>query len=166
MSNEQIYRNKKIRVGIPEGVNVIFGQTHFIKSVEDIYEALKTSSTSLKFGIAFCEASGKRLIRSDGNSNDLIEMAEKTAFDIGAGHTFIIYMKDGFPVNVLNQIKSVPEVCHIYCATANKLEVLVAETDLGRGVIAVIDGEPPVGIETDADKTERKEFLRKIGYKR
>jgi adenosine/AMP kinase len=166
MNNEPIYRSKKVRVNIPEGVNVIFGQTHFIKTVEDLYEALKTSSMSLKFGIAFCEASGKRLIRSDGNSNELIEMAEKAAFDIGAGHTFIVYLKDGFPVNVLNQLKSVPEVCHIYCATANQLQVLVAETDLGRGVIAVIDGEPPLGIETDDDKAERKEFLRKIGYKR
>lgn len=166
MSSEQVYRSKIVKIHPPEGINIIFGQSHFIKTVEDLYEVLKTSSLGIKFGIAFCESSGKRLVRSDGNSQELIEMAEKAAYDVGAGHSFFIYLKDAFPVNVLNQVKSVPEVCHIYCATANPLQVLVAETELGRGVIAVIDGESPLGIESGDDKTERKEFLRKIGYKR
>jgi uncharacterized protein len=157
---------KTVRVAIPDGTNVIFGQSHFIKTVEDLYEALISASTSLKFGIAFCEASGKRLIRSDGNNPELVRQAEKSAQEVGCGHTFFIYMKDGFPVNILNRVKEVQEVCSIFCATANPMQVIVAESDLGRGVMGVIDGEAPLGIETDADKKERVDFLRKIGYKR
>ncbi len=160
------FKTKVVKVEMPPDANVIFGQTHFIKTVEDLYEVLVESSPSVKFGIAFCEASQKRLIRTDGNNDDLIERAAKAAFDVACGHTFFIYMKEGFPVNVLNRIKNVSEVCRVFCATANPLEVIVAETDLGRGVLAVIDGLAPLGIETEADKKERMEFLRTIGYKR
>jgi adenosine/AMP kinase len=166
MASENRFKTHIVTVGIPEGMNVIFGQTHFIKTVEDLYEALVSSSPGLKFGIAFCEASQKRLVRTDGNAPDLIELAQKAAFDVGCGHTFFIYLKDGFPVNVLSRVKSVEEVCHVYCATANPLQVIVAATDLGRGVLAVVDGESPAGIETEEDKIERIEFLRNIGYKR
>ncbi|AAY80940.1 adenosine-specific kinase [Sulfolobus acidocaldarius] len=155
-----------VRVEIPEGTNVIIGQSHFIKTVEDLYEALASSSTSIKFGIAFCEASGKRLVRWDGNDEELIKIAQKTALAIGAGHTFIVYLKNGFPINVLNRIKSVEEVVRIFAATANPLQVLVAQTDQGRGIIGVVDGFTPLGVEGDAEIKERKEFLRKIGYKR
>jgi adenosine/AMP kinase len=164
--SENTYKTKIVRVDIPEGVNVIFGQTHFVKTVEDLYEALVTSSISIKFGIGFCEASQKKLVRSDGNDAEMIEAAEQAAFDVGCGHSFFVFLKDGFPINVLGRIKGVDEVCHIYCATANPLQVLVAETQLGRGVLAVVDGEVPVGIETDDDKKERVDFLKKIGYKR
>jgi adenosine/AMP kinase len=160
------FKIKVVKVAIPSDANIIFGQTHFIKTVEDLYEVLIEASPGLKFGIAFCEASQKRLIRTDGNNEDLIESAAKAAFDVGCGHTFFIYLKDGFPVNVLNRIKNVSEICQIFCATANPLEVIVAETDLGRGVLGVVDGQTPLGIETDEDKKERKEFLRTIGYKR
>ncbi len=166
MTNEQPFKTKVVRVSVPEGVNLIFGQSHFIKTVEDLYETLITAGGALKFGIAFCEASGKRLVRTDGNSPEMIAMAQTAAFDVGCGHSFFIYLKDGFPINVLNRVKEVQEVCRIYCATANPLQVIVAETDQGRGVLAVIDGEPPVGIETESDKQERTAFLRKIGYKR
>ena len=163
---ETSFRTKTVKVDIPVDCNVIFGHSHFIKSVEDLYEALVTSSPSLKFGIAFCEASQKRLIRTDGNDAELIKLASTAAFDVACGHSFFIYMKNGFPINVLQRVKNVDEVCRIYCATANPLEVIVAETHQGRGVMAVIDGEPPLGIETEEDKQERSEFLRKIGYKR
>jgi adenosine/AMP kinase len=155
-----------VKIDIPADLNVVFGMSHFIKTVEDLYETLIEASPSLKFGIAFCEASQKRLIRTDGNSEELIERASKAAFDVGCGHSFFIFLKDGFPVNVLGRIKNVSEVCRIFCATANPLEVLIAETELGRGVLGVIDGQPPLGIESEADKEERNEFLRKIGYKR
>jgi len=131
-----------------------------------LYETLASSSPHLKFGIAFCEASGKRLIRWDGNDEELIKLAQQTALKIGAGHTFVIYIKNGFPINVLNRIKNVEEVVRIFAATANPLQVLVAETDQGRGVIGVVDGYTPLGIETEADIKERKELLRKFGYKR
>ncbi len=167
MSNaESSYRTKVVKVDIPPDANVIFGMSHFIKTVEDLYEALVTTSPGLKFGIAFCEASQKRLIRWDGNNADLIEMATNAAFDVGCGHTFFIYMREGFPINVLNQVKNTSEVCRIFCATANPLEVVVAETQQGRGVIAVVDGETPLGIETEDDQKERIKFLRTIGYKR
>lgn len=155
-----------VKVEIPEGTNVIIGQSHFIKTVEDLYETLASSSPTLKFGIAFCEASGKRLIRWDGNDEDLIKKAQETAMKIGAGHTFVIYIKNGYPINVLNRIKNVEEVVRIFAATANPLQVLVAETDQGRGVIGVVDGYTPLGIEGDAEIKERKELLRKFGYKR
>jgi adenosine/AMP kinase len=163
---ESGFRTKIVQVDIPEDTNVIFGMSHFIKTVEDIYETLVSSSMSLKFGIAFCEASTKRLIRTDGNDPDLTEIASTAAFDVACGHTFFIYMRDGFPINVLNRVKAVPEVCSIFCATANPLQVIVAETKQGRGVLGVIDGEPPLSIETDDDKAERVAFLKKIGYKR
>jgi len=155
-----------VRVEIPEGTNVIIGQSHFIKTVEDLYETLASSSPHLRFGIAFCEASGKRLIRWDGNDEELIKLAQQTALKIGAGHTFVIYIKNGYPINVLNRIKNVEEVVRIFAATANPLQVLVAETDQGRGIIGVVDGYTPLGIETEADIKERKELLRKFGYKR
>jgi hypothetical protein len=160
------FKTKVVKVEIPSDANIIFGQTHFIKTVEDLYEALVEASPGLKFGIAFCEASQKRLIRTDGNDDILIEMAAKAAFDVGCGHTFFIYLRDGFPINVLNRIKNVSEVCRIFCATANPLEVIVAETKQGRGVLGVIDGQTPLGIEGEDDKKERNEFLRSIGYKR
>ncbi len=155
-----------IKIDIPEGTNVIIGQSHFIKTVEDLYETLSSSSPSLKFGIAFNEASGKRLIRYDGNDGDLIKLAIEQAKKIGAGHLFVIYLKNGYPINVLNRIKNTDEVVRIFAATANPLQVLVAETDQGRGVIGVVDGFTPLGVETESDIKERKEFLRKIGYKR
>lgn len=160
------YTTKIVDIKIPTDVNIVFGQSHFVKTVEDLYEAMVTSSMEIKFGIAFCEASQKRLIRSDGNDRELIELAEKAAFDVACGHTFFIVMKEGFPISVMQRIKDVDEVCRIFCATANPLQVIIAETDQGRGVLAVIDGYAPLGIEQEEDVVERKEFLRKIGYKR
>ena len=160
------FKTKLIQVEIPEGANVIFGMSHFIKTVEDLYETLVTSSGSIKFGIAFCEASGKRLIRTDGNDDRLITAATKAADDVGAGHTFFIYLEEAFPINVLQRVKAVDEVCRIFCATANPLQVIVAESPQGRGVMGVIDGEPPVGVEKNEDKAERQAFLRTIQYKR
>ena len=149
----------------PEELNVIVGQAHFIKTVEDIHEALAGSSPHLRFGIAFCEASGPCLVRRSGNDAELVDVAVRNAEAIGAGHVFVVLLRDGFPVNVLNALKLVPEVCGIFCATANPLEVIVAETELGRGVVGVIDGLPPAGIESDADEADRKTLLRRIGYK-
>ncbi|MGD8922069.1 MAG: adenosine-specific kinase [Candidatus Zixiibacteriota bacterium] len=164
--SEELFKTKIVNVDIPEGLNVIFGHSHFIKTVEDLYEAMVSSSTSIKFGIAFCEASQKRLVRTDGNDDELVERAQQAAFDVGCGHSFFIFLKEGFPINVVNAVKLVQEVVTIYCATANPLQVLVAETEQGRGVLAVIDGQTPLGIETDEDKAERRQFLRMIGYKR
>jgi adenosine/AMP kinase len=155
-----------VRVEIPEGTNVILGQSHFIKTVEDVYETLASSSPSLKFGFAFSEASGKRLIRWDGNDTELINTAIENCKKIAAGHTFILYIKNGYPINVLNRLKNVEEVVKIFAATSNHLQVLVAETDQGRGVIGVIDGYTPLGVESEIDIKERKEILRKFGYKR
>jgi adenosine/AMP kinase len=155
-----------VRVEIPEGTNVILGQSHFIKTVEDVYETLASSSPSLKFGFAFSEASGKRLIRWDGNDTELINTAIENCKKIAAGHTFILYIKNGYPINVLNRLKNVEEVVKIFAATSNPLQVLVAETDQGRGVIGVIDGYTPLGVESEIDIKERKEILRKFGYKR
>ena len=150
----------------PETVNFILGQTHFIKSVEDIHEALINAVPGIKFGLAFCEASGKCLIRWTGTDAAMTELAKSNAQAIGAGHTFIVFLGDGyFPLNVLNAIKMVPEVCRIYCATANPTEVIVAQTEQGRGVLGVVDGFSPKGVESDADIQWRKEFLRQIGYK-
>ena len=150
----------------PDGVNVIIGQAHFIKTVEDVYEALITASTNIKFGLGFCEASGKCLVRPDGNDINLEKMASDLAFKIGAGHAFVVALRDAYPRHVLNRIKDVEEVASIYCATANPIEIIVAETEQGRGIIGVVDGFRPKGIENDSDKRDRKEFLRKIGYKR
>ena len=163
---EPNFRTKIVKVNIPADCNVIFGQSHFIKTVEDLYEALITASPSLKFGIAFCEASQKRLIRTDGNDDELVKLAAGAAFDVACGHSFFVYLKDGFPINVLRRVKDVDEVCRIFCSTANPLEVIVIETRQGRGVLGVVDGEAPLGIETEDDKLERQAFLRRIGYKR
>ena len=150
----------------PLELNFILGQSHFIKTVEDIHEILVTSVPGIKFGLAFCEASGKCLIRSSGTDPALVELAEKNALAIGAGHSFILFLGDGFfPINVLNNIKMVPEVCRIFCATSNPCQVILAESEQGRGILGVIDGSAPLGIEAEADVTWRKEFLRMIGYK-
>ena len=154
-----------VSVDKPDEVNVIIGQAHFIKTVDDLHEALVGVSPSLRFGVAFCEASGPRLIRRSGNDAELVEVATRNASAIAAGHTFVIVLRDGFPVNVLNPVKAVPEVCTIFCATANPVEVIVAVTSRGRGIVGVIDGEPPVGVETDADVDDRRALLRAIGYK-
>jgi len=154
-----------IQIEIPKDTNVILGQSHFIKTTEDIYEALITSTPSIKFGLAFCEASGDRLIRVEGNDDELKNLATEMALKIGAGHMFIIYLRNAWPINVLNALKTVSEVVTLYCATANPVQVLVAETDQGRGIIGVIDGFKPVGVEKDENVRARREFLRKIGYK-
>jgi len=155
-----------VKMNIPAEANIIIGQTHFIKSVEDLYEVLITSSPGIKFGIAFCEASQERLVRWDGNDRELIDVAVANAQAIGAGHVFVILIRHGYPINVLNGIKSCPEVCTVFCATANPVEVIVAERELGRGVVGVVDGQGPAGVETEEHQKVRKDFLRKIGYKR
>jgi adenosine/AMP kinase len=150
----------------PEDVNFILGQSHFIKTVEDIHEALVNAVPGIQFGLAFCEASGKCLVRWSGTDEGMIDLARKNAIAIGAGHSFIVFLGEGYyPINVLNAVKNVPEVCHIFCATANPVDVLVAETEQGRGILGVVDGSSPQGVEDDADITWRKGFLRKIGYK-
>jgi uncharacterized protein len=154
-----------VSVEKPEELNVILGQAHFIKTVEDLHEALAGAVPQLRFGIAFCESSGPRLVRRSGNEPELVELATRNALAIGAGHSFIVFLRDGFPVNVLNQIKLVPEVCRIYCATANPVQVIVGETEAGRGILGVVDGGSPLGAETESDVAERKELLRQLGYK-
>jgi len=151
---------------LPKGYNIIIGQSHFIKTVEDLYEALITSSSSIRFGIAFCESSGPALIRVEGNDEALKEEAAGVAKRIGAGHSFVIAMKDAFPISVLNRVKAVEEVVGVYCATANSVEVIVAMTEQGRGILGVVDGASPKGIEGQKDIADRRGFLRKIGYKR
>ncbi|MEM0494843.1 MAG: adenosine-specific kinase [Thermofilum sp.] len=155
-----------VRMLIPEKANIIIGQTHFIKSVEDIAEVVVTSVPGAKFGLAFNEASGDRLVRYDGNDEELVKAAIENAQRIGAGHVFVLLVRDAWPINLLNQLKMVQEVAHIYCASANPVQVIVAETDQGRGVLGVIDGFTVVGVEGEADKKKRVDFLRKIGYKR
>ncbi|MCI4457086.1 MAG: adenosine-specific kinase [Desulfurococcaceae archaeon] len=162
----EIRRLEVVQIPIPEGANVIIGHSHFIKTVEDLYEALITSSPGIRFGLAFNEASGKRLVRIDGNDEELIKLASETALKVGAGHFFIIYLKNAWPINVLNRIKEVQEVVRVYAATSNPLQVIVVETDQGRGVLGVVDGFTPLGVESSEDINERKSFLRKIGYKR
>ena len=150
----------------PDPINFILGQTHFIKTVEDVHEALVNAVPDIKFGLAFCEASGKCLVRWSGTDAAMTELAKENALAIGAGHAFIVFLGEGFfPVNVLNAIKAVPEVCRIFCATANPTEVIVAETEQGRGILGVIDGSAPQGVEGEADIAWRKDFLRQIGYK-
>jgi adenosine/AMP kinase len=149
----------------PADLNVIVGQSHFIKTVEDVHEALVGVGPHVRFGIAFCEASGPCLVRRSGNDDELVELATVNALAIGAGHTFVVLLAGAFPVNVLNQLKAVPEVCGIFCATANPVEVLVAETELGRGIVGVVDGLRPAGVETDDDVAQRHSLLRAIGYK-
>lgn len=156
---------KLIPIEKPAEMNFILGQSHFIKTVEDIHEAIVATNPVMKFGLAFCESSGPALVRCSGNEQTLIEIAQRNALNLSCGHCFILFMEGGFPVNILNTIKNVPEVCQIYCATANPVQVIVAETEQGRGILGVIDGMKTKGIETDADVKARKEFLRKIGYK-
>ena len=155
-----------VKIEKPEAVNFILGQSHFIKTVEDVHEALVNAVPGIKFGVAFCEASGKCLVRWSGTDDAMIELAKNNALAIGAGHSFIVFLAEGFfPVNVLNPVKNVNEVCRIFCATANPTEVLVAVTGQGRGILGVVDGSAPHGIEAEADIAWRKGFLRKIGYK-
>jgi hypothetical protein len=154
-----------VSIDKPTDMNFILGHAHFIKTVEDLYEAIVQTNPAMKFGLAFCEASGPCLIRAAGNDDRLTELAKKNALSLAAGHSFIIFMEQGFPINILNAVKNVAEVCRVYCATANPVEVLVAETDLGRGILGVIDGEKSKGVETAEDVRKRKDFLRMIGYK-
>ena len=156
---------RTVKVDVPENCNVILGMAHFIKTVEDLYEALVNAVPNIKFGIGFCESSGPCLVRHEGNDEELRQLAAKKAFEISCGHSFIIYLKNAYPINVLDKIKKVPEMCTIYAATANPLEVIVAETQQGRGIVGVVDGFASKGIETQEDIKKRKEFLRKIGYK-
>jgi adenosine/AMP kinase len=149
----------------PDDLNVIIGQSHFVKTVEDLHEALAGNSPHLRFGIAFCEASGPCLVRRSGNDEELVALAVRNALAIGAGHSFVVFLREGFPVNVLNAIKAVPEVCSIFCATANPLQVIVTESGAGRAILGVVDGQRPVGVESDADEQDRKALLRHIGYK-
>jgi hypothetical protein len=156
---------KTVKIEKPEATNFILGQSHFIKTVEDIFEAIVQINPQMKFGLGFCESSGKALVRWIGNDNALVEMAKKNALALSCGHCFILFMEHGFPINILNALKTLPEVCTIFCATANPVEVIIAETEQGRGILGVIDGEKSKGIETEEDITWRKDFLRKIGYK-
>ena len=157
---------ESVRVEIPEDANVVLGQSHFIKTVEDIYEAVVGTVPQAKFGMAFCEASGPCLVRVDGNDDELKRLAAENAMRIGAGHSFVLIMRDSYPINVLTRIRDVQEVCTIYCATANPLDVLIVDNGRGRGIIGVIDGDRPKGIEGEKDVADRKELLRKFGYKR
>jgi len=156
---------KVVKVEIPEGCNIILGQTHFIKTAEDLYEIIATTVPQAKFGVAFTEASGPCLIRTEGNDGELISLCTKNDQKLEAGHVFCILLRNAFPINVLNQIKNCPEVCRIFCATANPLDVVVAETSQGKGILGVVDGFSPKGVEGTEDKAQRKEFLKKIGYK-
>jgi len=156
---------KLVKIDVPKDCNIVLGTAHFIKTVEDLYEALKNAVPNIKFGIAFCESSGPCLVRCEGNHEELQSQASKYALELACGHSFIILMRNAYPINVLDKIKQVPEVCTIHAATANPLEVIVAETVQGRGILGVVDGMKSKGIETQADVEARREFLRKIGYK-
>lgn len=158
-------KTELVKIEAPADTNLIFGMTHFIKSVEDIHEVMVNSVPTIKFGLAFSEASQDCLVRSSGNNDELIKAAEQNVLKIGCGHSFLVFMRDAFPINVLNNLKNCVEVCRIFCATANPVEVIVGVSEMGRGVMGVIDGFPPKGIETDKHKQERIEFLRAIGYK-
>ncbi len=155
-----------VKIDAPADTNLVFGQTHFIKSAEDLYEALIGSAPGIKFGLAFCEASGKCLVRSEGNDEELKKAAEVNALALGCGHSFLVFMRNAYPINVLNAIKNLQEVCSIYCATANPVEVIIARTEQGRGILGVVDGESPKGVEGAKDVQDRRAFLRTIGYKR
>ncbi|MBA7496336.1 hypothetical protein ES702_06936 [subsurface metagenome] len=156
---------KTVKIEVPEDCNMILGMSHFIKTVEDLYEALVNAVPNIKFGIGFCESSGPCLVRREGNDEELRRLAAEKALEIACGHSFIIFLKNAYPINVLDKIKYVPEVCTVYAATANSLEVIVVETEQGRGIVGVVDGLKSKGIETEEDAEERKDFLRKIGYK-
>jgi len=154
-----------VTVEKPADMNFVLGQAHFIKTVDDIYEAIVQANPAMKFGVAFCEASGPALVRSNGNDPALVSLAQKNALAIGAGHSFVIFLEGGFPVNILNAVKSVTEVCSVFCATSNPVQVIIAESGGGRGILGVVDGVTSKGIETEADVRVRREFLRTIGYK-
>ena len=156
---------KVVKIDKPEDMNFILGQSHFIKTIEDVHEVIVTTAPQMRFGLAFCESSGPALVRHSGNDPRLVEIARTNAARLSAGHCFVIFMENGFPVNILNAIKNVPEVCGVFCATANPVEVIVAETETGRGILGVVDGIKSKGIEGEDDIRKRKEFLRKIGYK-
>lgn len=156
---------KTVSIKKPDDVNLILGQSHFIKTVEDLHETAVSAVPGIKFGLAFCEASGACLIRCSGNDDEMIDLAKNNAEAIGAGHSFIIFMRDAFPINLVNAVKVVPEVCRIFCATANDVEVIIAETGRGRGIMGVVDGEKPKGIEDEEGRSWRHDLLRKIGYK-
>ena len=157
---------KRVELEIPEGCNIFVGQSHFIKTVEDLYEIMVGSVPGIEFGLAFCEASDKCLVRTEGNSQDLIEVAVKNAMSVAAGHTFYVLLRKAYPINVLNAVKACQEVCSIYCATANPVEVVVAASEMGGGILGIIDGFAPKGVEGQEDRESRKELLHKIGYKR
>jgi uncharacterized protein len=154
-----------VPVDKPPDMNVVIGQAHFVKTVEDVHEALAGTSPHLRFGLAFCEASGPRLVRRSGNDERLVELATATAAAVAAGHSFFVFLENGYPVHVLNALKAVPEVCRLYAATANAVQVVVAETELGRGILGVVDGEPPLGVESADDVADRTRLLRDLGYK-
>jgi adenosine/AMP kinase len=156
---------KIVKIEVPEDCNVVLGMSHFIKTIEDLYEALVNAVPNIKFGLGFCESSGPCLVRHEGTDPELRQLAARKALEIGCGHSFIIFLKNAYPINVLDKVKKVPEVCTVYAATANPLEVIVAETEQGRGIIGVVDGSRSKGIESEEDIKTRKEFLRKIGYK-
>jgi len=156
---------RTVRIDKPEGMNMILGQAHFIKTVEDLHEALVSTVPGIRFGLAFCESSGPCLVRYSGNDERLIGLARKNALNLAAGHSFVIFIEDAFPINLLRSIMAVPEVCHIFCATANPVEVVIAETEQGCGILGVIDGFKAKGIESDEDIKDRRDFLRKLGYK-
>ena len=156
---------KTVKIEKPADMNFVLGQSHFIKTVEDLYEAIVQTAPAMKFGVGFCESSGPALVRFAGNDPQLIDLARKNALELSCGHAFIVFMEGGFPINILNTLKNVPEVCQIFCATANPVEVIVAESHQGRGILGVIDGMRSCGIEAEADIQARKDFLRKIGYK-
>lgn len=160
-----MFEFKVVKIDPPKECNVILGTAHFIKTAEDLYEALVNAAPAIKFGIGFCEASGPCLVRHEGNDAELERLAAEKAFEIACGHSFIVYIKNAYPINVLDKIKNVPEVCTIYAATANSLEILIVETAQGRGIIGVVDGLKSMGIETEQQIEERRQFLRKIGYK-
>lgn len=161
----QLQDIKIIPIEKPEAMNFILGQSHFIKTIEDLHETLVGAAPGIKFGVAFCEASGPRLVRWSGTDPECIELAKKNAQALGAGHSFIIFLGNVFPINVLNAVRNVPEVCRIFCATANPAQVIIAENELGRGILGVIDGGAPLGVEDEKDIAERKSLLRKFGYK-
>lgn len=156
---------KLVQIENPNELNLILGMSHFIKTVEDIHEAVVAAVPTIKFGLAFCESSGPRLVRFTGNDEKLIELAKKNALNLGAGHSFILFMENAFPINILKTVQRVPEVVRIFCATANPVQAIIAETDQGRGILGVVDGLSTLGVETEEDIAERKSFLRKIGYK-
>jgi len=156
---------KIVQIDNPDQLNLVLGQSHFIKTVEDVHEALVNAVPGIKFGLAFCESSGPRLVRTSGTDDRLVELAQKNALKIAAGHVFILFLGNAFPLNVLRVLRDVPEMVRFFCATANPVQVGIAETEQGRGVLGVVDGESPLGVENEKEKTERKEFLRRIGYK-